>query len=220
MEINNISNQTFTSAFKFGKISDDCYKELNSLVNINSKKIFNGVIRGGDTVFVNHSCYDERVKNFIRSNNIKFEYFPDIKFSDKLTKDNLRYLIKKDKNQNNVIKNLFALNAYIIKDNIARGKAIFKHLKYICKTLRLNIDNPEFAITENGLPKIRDNSKERTIYISSNYGSKYYVYVKPDSSNKDSARYLLFGNGRKFIKEYKTPEDISKFKRLSCIIPD
>ena len=220
MEINNISNLTFTSAFKFGKISDDCYKELNSLVNSGSKKIFNSVAKSGDIVIVNHSCYDERVKNFINKKSLKFQYFPNIKFSDKLTKDTLKGLIIRNKNKNDVIKDSFVLNAHIVKENIIRGKCIFKHLKYILRTLRLNVDEPKIGIAENGLPKIRDNSKERTIYVSSNYGSKYYVYVKPDSSNQSSSRYLLYGNGRKLIKEYKSPEEILKFKNLSCIVRD
>ncbi len=169
---------------------------------------------------VNHSCYDERISKFLNDNFITFEYFPRIKLSDKLTNDVVNYLIKRDIEQNNVIKNSFVLKSEILKGNISRSKILLKHLDSIFKTLRLNVEKPKMEIMKNGLPKIRDDAKERTIYFSTNYTSKYYVFVKPDSKNQPASRYLLYNNGSVLVKEYNTPEEIKNFNHLSGLVSD
>ena len=148
------------------------------------------------------------------------EYFPKIILGDKLTKAITGKLIKRDMAQNDVISDLTALNSEVIKDNIVNSRSVKKHIDKILKTLRLNIEKPIIGTTIDGLAKIRDNVKARTIYLSPNFRNKYYVYIKPDSSNQDSGRYLLSEKGKKILKEYKTPEEIEVFKNCSCIISD
>ena len=220
MDINSYTNQKFTGAYRFKPMPAKYYEELKRLVPLKSRIIFDNVKENGDIVHVNHSCYDQRVQNFIKKKGIGFEYYPKIKLSDKLTKGILYSLIKRDTAQNDVIKNMPALKSLILKDNILRSKSAVNHIDDIFKTLRLNVDNPKFVILKNGLPKIVDKSKERSIYLSTNYTSKYYVYVKPNSQNQPSSRYLLYENGKKFVKEYNTPEEITNFNKLSCIISD
>lgn len=218
MDIKYSNNQNFTSAYRFSAIQNKSYKDLHRLISKPSSKIFNCVNEKGDVVLVNHSCYDERVKNFIKKNKLCFQFFPNIKLNDNLTKDTLKSLIIREIKEKNTISNIFVLSDHVMKNNISRGKSLVKHMNNIFKTLRLNVDKPEIHVMENGLSKIRDNSKLRTIYVSPNYASKYYVYVKPDSLNQESSRYLLFHNGKKLIKEYRTPEEIAVFKKNSCII--
>lgn len=223
MNINNNSNinqYSFSGAFKFKPMKPELYEELQRLVPVKSRVIYGKANKNGDIIMVSHSCYDNRVCSFIGSKNIEFEYYPKIKFSDKLTKDIACSLVKRDKVQNNLISNLFLLKSHILKENITRTKTSLNHIENIFKTLGLNVENPKIEIMKNGLPKIRDNAKERSIYLSGNYTSKYYVYIKPDSPNIPSSRYLLYGNGEIFVKEYKTPEEIKNFTKLSGIISD
>ena len=218
MNIDCSSNIGFSGAYRFTSMSAQAYDMLHHIIPKKSYKIYNCVNEKGDVVLVNHACYNDRVKDFIKNNCLKFTYFPKIKLGEKLTKEILQSLIMRDISDKSTINNILSLSSHVFKGNVSASNELLKHLDTIFSTLGLNVENPRIEIMKNGLPKIRDYAKNRTIYFSPNYTSKYYVYVKPDSINQEGRRYLLYFNGEKLIKEYKTPDEIMNFNKISGII--
>lgn len=221
MRINNCENcVNFNGAYRFQALNNKAYVNLLYITPKDNCKIFHDINAKREVIFACSTAYNSKVRNFIKDNHLNFQYFPKIKLGEKLTETIVGKLIKRDTAQNDVITDLPALNSEVIKDNIINSRSVKKHMDKIFKSLRLNIEKPVISTTADGLPKIRDNVKERTIYLSPNYQNKYYVYIKPDSPNQDSGRYLLSEKGKKILKEYKTPEEIEVFKACSCIVPD
>ena len=200
MRINNINENdktNFTSAFRFRKLTGSQYTDLRHVVSKSARQIYPSLIEKGDIVVVNQGSYDLRVQNFIKDNNLNFEYYPTIKLSEKLKGNIVKSLVLQNMSNKNFINNALVLNSKVLKDNISASKNLLKVVDKIFKTLRLNVDKVDFKLSKNGLPVIKDNTKLRTIYFSPNFNSKYYVFVKPNSANQPSSRYLLLATVKK-----------------------
>lgn len=212
MQINKNSNTNFTGTFII-KTNNKQVKEAIPNIIKKGKQIFYNMKTEGDVVLVTRNKYDYRVKDFLEasSDKLEFEYRPEISTKSGLDEEIPSKLKSMLEIKNNcIINNLKTLNKFLQNRKLHLSKQI-EYLQETVNTLRLNIENINININNNGLFLIRDNAKKRTIKSTGFYKGTAYVYVIPDSTTEESQKVLLGQNGKKVIKEYRSPKEIFEF---------
>lgn len=212
MKTNNISNTSFKGSFVINSKNSRIKEAIPQIIK-RGRQLFYDIKQDGDVVIVTKDKYDKRVAEFIDSNNLEFEYYPEISTSSGLD-DQIPSVLKnmlKIKN-NCVIKDLGLLNKFF-KNSKLHLSTQSKYLQDTVDTLRLNIENSKVEIDSKGRFLIRDAVKERTVVSAGFNSGTSYVYVIPDSLNQDTKRFLIGKNGKEIIKEFSTPKEMSAFNK-------
>lgn len=76
MQINNISNTNFQGSFLIKKATPEVKTTLPNLVKKGRLIFDNFAGKSNNVLMVTKDRYDNRVKDFLEGNNLKFEYFP------------------------------------------------------------------------------------------------------------------------------------------------
>lgn len=224
MKTNNVSSTGFNGAFI---INFNNSKIKESIPNIlrKGKQVFYDIKTPGDVVLVTKDKYDKRVGEFIHSNNLGFEYYPEISTSCGLD-DQIPSVLKKmlDIKNNCVIKDWNLLNKFFVNTKLHLSSQ-GKYLKEAMDTLRLNVGKSKVEIDSKGHFVVRDIEKERTIFSTGFKDGMSYICVVPNSLNQETKRFLVGQNGKNIIKEFNTPKDIADFnkafkKTVSSILED
>jgi len=206
------SKQNFTGGFRFRDIPEGPRTKIQTLIKSRGKQIFNDFEKPNDVFLVVRDDYDRAVLKFIKENNLKLEYYPQINTKSKLDSeapDGLSNLLKENK-----FKPITSITQFKKHVN-NRNRAAFienKSSEYIDNVLSsLCIDNKHPIHTHRGAKVVVDNEFNRKIYISApSKNNILYVKEQPDSTNQSAQRYAMDFNGN-ILASYKTPDGIKKF---------
>ncbi len=210
MQVNKKSNINFSGTFIIKPKTNEIKETIPNLIK-KGKQIFYDVKNEGDIAIVTRDTYDGKIKDFIESSNLGFEYYPEISTKSGLD-DEIPSTLKNilDIKNNCVIDNMQTLNKYLHKHKIHLSKQI-EYLHEAMNTLRLNIEDLKIKFNDKGLFVIRDESKKRTIKSTGFRGGAALIHVIPDSHAQESKKIMLYKNGKEVQKEYNTPNEIFNF---------
>ncbi len=212
MKINNNNNTNFTGTFILQPKNLQTKEAIPNIIT-KGRQIFHNIKYYGDVTIVTKDKYDYKVRDFIKSSNTKFEYYPEI--STKSGLDNQKpfglqqLLFVKN---NCTIDNIKTLDIFL-KKHTPLSKQI-EYLHNALETLRLNIELPEIKIDKNNLFVIRDEAKKRTIKATGFDSGDSFIHIIPDSKIEESKKYRVIKNGKCVEKEYKTPDEIIYFLKM------
>ena len=115
MNIDNISNQSFSGAFRVRKPSEDVVRNLSELIKGRGKQIFNNFENTGDVFIVTRDNYDRVVAKFVKDNNLPLEYYPKINTKSGLDSEEPQRLSELLKNNelNQPITNIAKFKKYV-----------------------------------------------------------------------------------------------------------
>ena len=214
-----LSNPGFRGTFVLNPKSQKIREMVPDIVK-KHRQIFHNIKNEGDIVIVTRNNKDRHIKDFINSEKIDFEYYPEISTKSGLD-DGIPEGLKKiiGIKNNCVIKSLGLLNKFFSENQIHLSKQS-EYLHETLNTLRLNIENPRITINDRGIFVIRDDAKQRTIKSTEFLSGNAYVYILPDSINQEIKRFLIGSNGKQIVKEYSTPKDIRTFNKAFNKIAD
>lgn len=212
MNTNNISTNNFKGAFVL-KPKTQQMREIIPNIIPKGRQIFRDIKSEGDVVLVTKDKYDKKVRDFIKAEDVTFEYYPEISTKDGLDDEIPSGLKELMRIKNNcVVRHINILNKYMS----ARKPHLSEQSRYIqdaVDIIRLNIGNAKVQIDGKGFFFIRDNAKERTIKSTGFKNGQTYISVVPDSLNQDVQRYLIGKNGKEIIKNFETPNDWKAFNK-------
>lgn len=213
MEINNLSTNSFKGTFVLRPNTLQTREAIPNIVK-KGRQIFHDIKSEGDVVLVTKDKYDNRVREFIESANLSFEYYPEISTQSGLDDEIPEKLKKLITTQNNcVVKNLKLLGKFLPITNLHLSKQS-EYLQEAVNTLRLNTENARVQIDDNGIFFIRDEAKKRTIKSTGFKSGMAYIYVRPDDWQCcPTQRFLLSQNGKKVERKYETPDEWRAFAR-------
>lgn len=209
---NNNNNTNFTGTFILKTKNAQAKEAIPNIIK-KGRQIFHNIKYHDDIVIVTKDKYDYKVRDFIESSNIDFEYYPEI--STKSGLDNQKpfglqqLLFVKN---NCAIDNIKTLDTFL-KKHIPLSKQI-EYLHNTMETLRLNIELPEIKIDKNNLFVIRDEAKKRNIKSTGFNNGDSFIHVIPDSKLEETKKYRVVKNGKSLEKEYKTPDEIIYFLKM------
>ena len=216
MEINKNNtphiNTNFKGTFIINTQNQAVKKAIPDIVK-KGRQIFYNIKNDGDIVIVTQDKYDKRVNDFINTNRVKFEYYPEISTKSGLD-DQVPSKLKKllGIKNNCVITDHKMLDKFFASGNIHLSKQS-EFLQEALNTLRLNIEKLKIEIDNKGIFVIRDEAKQRTIKALGFRGGAAYMAVIPDSYNQETKRFLVGKNGKEIIREYDTPKEILGFNK-------
>ncbi len=212
MNIQNIQNTDFKGTFILTPANSQTREAIPNIIK-KGRQIFYDIKTPNDVVIVTKDKFDKKVSNFIETNNIPFEYYPQISTQSGLDDQKPQGLIRLLDLQNNcVVKNIKLLNKFLSKNPVHLSKQS-EYLQETLNTLRLNIENPKIEVNDKGIFTIRDDVKKRTIKSTGFKSGNSYVYIYPDAAWEDIKRYFVISNGKQISKEYKTPDEIMEFNK-------
>ena len=217
MEINKNNtphiNTNFKGTFIINTQNQAVKKAIPDIVK-KGRQIFYNIKNDGDIVIVTQDKYDKRVNDFINTNKVKFEYYPEISTKSGLD-DQVPSKLKKLLGIKNycVITDHKMLDKFFASGNIHLSKQS-EFLQEALNTLRLNIEKLKIEINNKGTFVIRDEAKQRRIKSSGFRGGTAYIAVIPDSYTQETKRFLVGKNGKEVIKEYNTPKEIFSFNKI------
>ena len=210
MKIENSAN-TFKGGFHFKNVDTITRKTLPGIIRKNNRQLYFNLKEPGDMFLVTHDSDNHKVVDFIKSNNLKFDFYPNISTANNIREPET-LLEKINQQKNSIIRKVD-----FIKSPIKSSMSLTRAINTVSRTLRLNIDNPVIAKNDKVMTTIRDNSKERNINVILTKGNTYYVEVIPDSQNIDRT-YAIFNSRGKFPKICENIDDrlnfMKKFKSL------
>ena len=215
MNITNNYNTNFTGGFRFPNMSIEAKDKLPELVK-KKRQIFNDFENQGDVFFVVRDFQDKNVLEFIKDNNLKFEYYPQISTKSGLDTEKpeiLSQLLQNMKPQK--VKTLEQAKK-IIKSKISASKTVQtkdSNIETIFKALKLDIKNPKTTTSISGCKIIEDPETGKKVWISpeSKYGINY-VLIEPKSLDFNVERYAISKEGE-VIAIYNSPDGINQFKK-------
>ena len=198
---NNQTNLNFNGAFKIKPSELKAQTEIPALFTQGMQK-FTNIEEKGDMFIVVRDNYDKRIGNYLSENHVNgVKYYPTINTKSGLDDEKPEGLLALLKDKSIEVKTeLDDIFEAISKQKRAPRKAklrtVQNELEKISNVLRLNVENPEI-ITNKNFTRIRDSHKNRTIELISPNNATTYVYVKPDSLNEDSNKFMKTFNKMK-----------------------
>lgn len=216
MQIRNHSNNTFSGGFRFSDMPANSIEKLPELAK-KGKQIFYDFEKKGDVFVVLRDKLDNRMKNFISSEDLKFEYYPTINCKSGLDSekpDLLSALIKKVEKPISTMKDLTKIlsEKNRVKQTFSEEKQP-DYLKNILSALFMDTSLVINKTTKNGVKIIEDKEFARKILISPpSKHDIHFVLVQPESISKESSRYAISSDG-KILARYSSTEGLETFRK-------
>lgn len=205
------STNTFKGGFHFKNVDTITRKTLPGIISKNKRQLYFNLKEPGDIFLVTHDSDNHKVVDFIKSNNLNFDFYPKISTADNIRRPET-LLEKINQQKDSIIRKID-----FIKSPVKSSMSLTRAINTVSRTLRLNIDNPVVTKNDKVMTTIRDNSKERNINIILTKDNAYYVEVSPDSPNIDKT-FAIFNSRGKFPKICENIDDrlnfMKKFKSL------
>ena len=209
----NLNNYSinFNGGYRFRNMPSEAKAKIPE-INNKWKQVFYDFENKGDVFLVTRDKLDSKVADFIKENNLEFEFFPQISTKSGLdTEEPEKLTILLKELNTKPITTLTQLRKAIHKQII--NTKIFKtspdYSFNILKTLHISPENLELEIAH-GIITFNDKEFRRKIHISRPKNRVHYVLVEPYSSAEGSRRFAINSDG-KFIESFNTPDKIIEF---------